>query len=161
MKFWPKIKSTLVFGCVLYTVFITGAYLVGLSVYPENLGTLQSVVFGLLGFSFFLALSFLFLFSDLLNAPLRIVLHFAVSMLVFYFILLRGSSYVRDGGSIPKMLLVFALLYLIVGAVVYLVRRLTSSAEKKQKPEDYEDIFSSKNAGRGTSAPNTKGGRRP
>ena len=141
MKPLLRLKDALIRGCVVYTILITAVYFLGASVNSRFLPTPQAVL-GILIFSFYLSLSGLFLFSDLLVPALRVVLHFAVTALVFYLAFLRFGGYLKNGGSAFVGLLVFALIYAICAAVVFLIRHLTT--EKKQEEKEYGSMFGGK-----------------
>ncbi len=146
MKTLLWLKKTGAAACVIYTVLITGTYLLGAAVDARWLPT-PATVLSLLAFSFALAASFSFLFSGLLSAPVRVILHFLAVLAAYIFIFLVWSGYLKDGGSLLTGVLVYVFVYLLIGAAVFLIRRLTGTRENREQA--YESIFTAD----GTQAP--------
>ena len=128
-------------GCVVYTVLITAVYLLGASVDRSWLPT-PGTVASLLLFSLYLAASAEFLFSDLLVGPLRVLIHFAVTLFVFWLTFCRMGGYLKNGGSFGTAFLVYLFAYILCAAVVLLSLWLTADLRKREKP--YDSIFREK-----------------
>ena len=138
MKILSAARRILVRACVFYTVLITAAYFLGASVNAAWLPSAPTVV-SLLIFSLWLGLSVEFLSSDLLTAPIRVVLHFLATFLLFYLTFLRLGGYLKNGGSLFTAAAVYVFVYVVCAVVVLLWRWLSAEADKKAKP--YKSLY--------------------
>ncbi len=145
MKYLTAARRVLTRACVFYTVLITAAYFLGASVNTAWLPTVPTVV-SLLCFALWLGLSAEFLASDLLTAPIRMILHFAATFLLFYLTFLRLGGYLKNGGSLFTAAAVYVFVYAVCAVVVLLVRWLTADAETKGKP--YRSLFDARDGGK-------------
>lgn len=141
MKFLSAARRTLIGACVFYTVLITAAYFLGTSVNAAWLPTAPTVV-SLLVFSLWLGLSREFLSSDLLTAPIRVVLHFLATFLVYFLTFLTLGGYLKNGGSLFTAAAVYVFVYAVCAVVVLLWRWLTAEAASKAKP--YKSLFAAR-----------------
>lgn len=151
MNILGKIKKTVSQTCVIYTVILTSVYTLGAFVNSSWVPTVQ-MVYSCLGFSLVLALLNLFLFSDKLVMPLRLLIHFAVSSLIFYLLFVVWGGYQSNGGSVITALLIYVFAYILCAAIVAAYRYLTSesvnakkgySAKFNKPEEEYKSQFGS------------------
>ena len=154
------IKTVLVRACVVYTVLITGVYLIGAFVNAAWLPS-PATVGALLALSIWIGASLSFLFSDLLVPALRVILHFLATGIVFWLTFGILGGYLRSGGSAVVLFVLYAVLYALAGGVTGLFRILTAESDRKNKPyegvlkkerEEYKSQFS-------ISSSDKKGGR--
>lgn len=138
MKTLSKIKNIVTRACVIYTVLITSVYLLGVSVSSDWIPTLNMVL-ALLVFSFCLSGLHGFLFSSLLVFPLRLVIHYVISTIVFYIVFVCWGGYRANGGSVLSVLLVWTFAYILCAVCVFLYRYITS--ETKSSESKYDKKF--------------------
>ena len=115
-KVLSVLKTVLTRACVIYTVLITGVYLIGAYVNSAWLPS-PSAVAALLVLSLWIGASLSFLFSDALVPALRIVLHFLATGAVFWLTFGVWSGYLRRGGSGVLILVLYTVLYALIGGV--------------------------------------------
>ena len=138
------IKTTLVRACVIYTVLITGVYMIGAFVNSAWLPS-PATVAALLVLSLWLGASLSFLFSDLLVPSLRVILHFIATGLVFWLTFGVWGGYLKNGGSTAVLFVLYAVLYALAGGVTGLVRILTADRKNREKP--YGSMMKEKDGG--------------
>jgi len=135
------LKKTAVNACVYYTFFITALYLLGVYVTSSWVPTLH-MVFALLLFSFVLSAANSFLFSDRLVFPLRLLIHYVVTTIVFYLVFVLWGGFQANGGSVLTALLVYSFAYLICTLLVLMYRYIT--AETRTSEKTYKSMFDGK-----------------
>ena len=129
------VKTVFVRACVVYTVLITGVYLIGAFVNAAWLPS-PATVGALLLLSLWIGGSLSFLFSDFLVPALRVILHFIATGVVFYLTFGVMGGYLRNGGSAVVLFILYAVLYALAGGVTGLIRILTAESDRKKKPYD-------------------------
>lgn len=128
-------------ACVFYTFLITSVYLLGVSIDSHWIPT-TNMVLALLVFSAALAAANSFLFSDKLIFPLRLIIHYAVTTLVFYIVFVLWGGYKDNGGSVLTVLAVYTFAYILCAVIVVIYRWLT--AETRAAKSDYKEVFGGK-----------------
>jgi len=128
---------------VIYTVLITGVYLIGAYVNSAWLPS-PSAVAALLVLSLWIGASLSFLFSDALVPALRVILHFLATGAVFWLTFGVWSGYLRRGGSGVLILVLYTVLYALIGGVTALLRQLKSGSDTRSKP--YQSMMKGKDA---------------
>jgi len=141
LKTLLKIKKILTQACVFYTVLITAVYLLGTTLDSSWIPT-PAMVAALLIFSAVLAASNAFLFSDKLVFPLRLLLHYIMTSVVFYIVFVLWGGYRNNGGSVLTVLLVYTFAYVLCAVIVGVYRWLT--AELRTSHTEYTDVFAEK-----------------
>lgn len=141
VKILSWLKKVLTQACVFYTFLITAVYLLGVSIDSHWIPTINMVL-ALLVFSAVLAAANSFLFSDRLVFPLRLILHYAVTTLIFYIVFVVWGGYKANGGSVLTVLAVYTFAYILCAVIVVLYRWLT--AESRAAKSEYKEVFSDK-----------------
>lgn len=138
------LKTAFTEGCVFYTLSITAVYLLGYSVDSTWVPTL-AMMLGLLAFSFVLGLANRFLFSDLLVFPLRLLLHYVGTSVVFWLLFGIMGGY-EGSGLIVWLIYTFA--YALILTIVSVYRWLTADLRNAKKEytgkfggDDYNSQF--------------------
>lgn len=155
LKQWLWLKKTLTQACVFYSVLFTAVYLLGVFVDSHWVPTLHMVL-ALLAFSVILAAANSFLFSDRLVFSLRLLIHFAVTAVLFYIVFVLWGGYQANGGSVLTVLLIYTFAYVLCAVIICVTRWLTaelrrSEAEYRNKfdgKDSYSTLFGSQNGGR-------------
>lgn len=148
MNILSKIKKILSQTCVIYTVILTSVYTLGAFVNSSWVPTVH-MVYSCLVFSLVLAALNLFLFSDKLVMPLRLLIHFTASSLIFYLMFIVWGGYQSNGGSVITALLVYVFAYILCAAIVAAYRYLTAETVNSKRvytakfDEEYKSQFSS------------------
>ena len=152
MKTLRAVKTVLARALVIDAVFLNLFYLTGTLIRPTLL-PVPSAVAWMLVQSLFLSVSFCFLFSDFLTAPLRLVLHFLATLGFFWLIFSMPGGYFRTGenaasGGVSFLVyfVFFTLVYAVAASVTVLVRTLTKS-EGKEDPAAEKKKSSGKSGG--------------
>ena len=138
MNILSKIKKIVSQTCVIYTVILTSIYTLGAFVNSSWIPTVH-MVYSCLAFSLVLAALNMFLFSDKLVMPLRLLIHFAASSLIFYLMFIVWGGYQSNGGSVITAMLVYIFAYALCAAIVAVYRYLTSETANSKK--DYKSKF--------------------
>lgn len=144
MKTLSLLKKIISQACVFYTVLITATFLLGAFVDSSWLPK-PSMVLALLVFSLILAAGNSFLFSDRLVFPLRLLIHYIATTIVFYIVFVLWGGYRDNGGSVITVLLVYTFAYgicaLIVAGYRYLTAELRTDKSEYKKQFDGDDQF--------------------
>ena len=162
MKALRFVKTVLIRACVIDAVYLNLFYFIGGLISPTLL-PYPSAVAWMLVQSLFLSLSLSFLFSDLLTAPLRLVLHFLATCAFFRLTFSLPGGYFKTGvqassGGVSFLVffVFFTLIYAVAASLFVLVRHLTGTAEGRaesgaDKPgAEYKSQFSpDRGGGRG------------
>lgn len=151
MKFLDNVKKTLTGACVINTVLLITVYALGMMINENFIPTLDRVI-GILLFSIALSCANRFLFSGVLNFPIRFLLHFLFTAASFYVMFILWGNYNQNGGAVLVILVLFTLVYGIVAGIVAAVRavfreKANSKKEYKKvikKDDDYKSVFSGK-----------------
>lgn len=138
MKTLLWLKKALTQACVFYTFLITAVYLLGAFVDSTWLPK-PSMVGALLVFSLVLSVGNSFLFSDKLIFPLRLLLHYIMTTIVFYIVFVLWGGYRDNGGSVLTVLLVYTFAYGLCAVIVAVYRYLT--AEFRADKSEYKTLF--------------------
>lgn len=123
---------------LIYSAFFTVMYTLGAFMDSAWIPSVRTVYSSLL-FALMLSLLNMFLFSDKLVMPLRLLIHYGASTLAFMLLFAVFGDYKKNGGSVLSALLIYTFAYILIGAVVALVRYIF--AEDKKKDEKYEKQF--------------------
>lgn len=138
MKTLLWLKKVLTQACVFYTFLITAVYLLGASVDSAWLPK-PSMIGALLVFSAVLAIGNTFLFSNKLVFPLRLLVHYVMTTIVFYIVFVLWGGYKDNGGSVLTVLLVYTFAYVLCALIVAGYRYLT--AEFRKDNSEYKQLF--------------------
>ncbi len=141
MKALKSIKKVVLNACVIYTVMLTAVYTLGAFVNSSWIPSVR-MVYSCLIFSTVLSALNSFLFSDCLVFPLRLLIHFVSSSIIFYILYIVWGGYKSNGGSILTALLVFVFAYVLCGAIVGIYRYLFPEKKKANaENETYNSLF--------------------
>ena len=142
MIFLKKIKKLFCDTCVIFSlvVFITLALWAGIAADKVvSTGMLFGRAFSALAFAFIIACLNGILWVRRLRLPLRLLIHFAGSMLSFYIFFLKAGSYTEKSSGALIILLLVALLYIITALTAILIRHFNT--RKKNDDSSYEKQF--------------------
>jgi len=131
-------KKTLTQACVIYTFLVTSVYLLGSAVDSHMVPTL-TMVLSLLAFSVALSCANSFLFSDMFLFPVRLLIHYLATAVVFYISFVIWGGYRDNGGSVLMILLFYTFAYALCAVIVSVYRWLT--AEYRTSKTEYSSIF--------------------
>ncbi len=145
------IKKILLSACVIYSFLITAVFLLGVYINSAWLPTVN-MVFSLILFSLVMSCANVFLFSDRLVFPLRLLIHYAVTSVCFYIVFVFWGGYKANGGSLLTVFLVYTFAYVIFSVIIgcfrYLTADLRASSQKYtkqfEKTEEYTSQFTDK-----------------
>ena len=143
MKTLLWLKKVLTHACVFYTVLVTSVYLLGMTMDSRFIPT-PAMIAGLLVFSAVLAAANTYLFSDFLNLPLRLAVHFVLTLAAFYISFAVLGGYKENGGSVLVVLLIYIFAYALCAVIVGLYRWLT--AELRTSRSDYQTVYPQKDS---------------
>ncbi|MBE6616608.1 MAG: DUF3021 domain-containing protein [Ruminococcaceae bacterium] len=152
MKTLSVIKKIISSGCVINTLLLILTYGLGLLINENFIPTFDRVL-GILLFSLALAGANLFLFSKALTLPLRLLIHFLFTTLMFYIMFVLWGSYNQNSGSAFVIVVLFTVAYWTAVGIVSLIRltnreKTNSKKEYKKvlkKEDDYKSVFGGKN----------------
>lgn len=138
MKSLHLLKRILSQGCVYFTFSFIGLYLLGLTVDEGWIPTIRMTLCLLL-FCLILAAANRFLFSTLFVFPLRLLIHFVTTALLFTVVFVFWGSAGGSGGMALTMMLLYTFSYIIVAALTAAYRYIVGERKRSQKP--YSDVL--------------------
>ena len=138
MKTLLQCKKILTQACVIYTFLVTAVYLLGNAVDSHMVPTLNMVL-ALLVFSAVVSAANAFLFSDKLVFPIRLIIHYIATAVVFYIAFVVWGGYKDNGGSVLSILLIYTFAYVICAVIIGVYRWLT--AESRTAHTEYSSLF--------------------
>ena len=146
MHFFKKIKSIFSNTCIIFSLtvlLVLGAWAAISSQKVASTSLLFSQALGVFAFSFLLSCINKILKIRALKFFVRVLIHFAGFMLIFYLFFIRISNYAENSSGTFLIMLLVGIIYAVIAAVALIVRHL--SAKKKQDNEKYESQFNFEN----------------
>ena len=146
MRFFKKIRSLLCNTCVIFSItvlLVLGVWAAISSQKVASTALLFSQAASVFAFSFLLCCINEIFRVRKLNILLRVLIHFAGFMLIFYFIFIRFSNYFESNSGAFLIMLLVGIIYIIIAAIILAIRHLIT--RKKQNDEKYESQFNFEN----------------
>lgn len=152
MKTLSVIKKIISSGCIINTLLLIFTYGLGLLINENYIPTIDRV-FGILIFSLALAGAGIFLFSKTLTFPLRLLIHYLFTGIMFYVMFILWGSYNDNSSSVFVILVLFTVIYALIAGIVALIRgaknkKVNAKKEYKkvlEKEDSYKSVFGGKN----------------
>ncbi len=139
MKLFPLFRHIISRGCVFFTFSFIGLYLLGLTVNEGWIPTFRMTLCLLL-FCFLLAAANRFLFSSLFVFPLRLLIHYVITAVLFTVVFIYWGTANGNGGMALTMILVYTFAYVIAAALIAAVRYVVGEMDKSKKT--YKNVLS-------------------
>lgn len=136
-----SLKKILSDGCIFYTVITLVLYTGGMlfsTVEREWIPTL-GMMFTVLLFSVLFSAANYVVIHTKLTAVLKLLLHFAVTTVIFYVLFILWGGFAARGSAVLVILLTYTLVYAIAALVFFAVRRVRASV--KNTDAKYENLF--------------------
>ncbi len=132
-------------GCLLYTGITLLLYTGGMIVSDIERAWIPTIgmMYMVLIFSLLLAAANVLVLNARFHGFIKLLLHYAVTTLVFYVVFIFWSGFYKRGASILTILLLFTFVYCICALVYCGVRYIKGSRDNKKT--GYESQFSTKN----------------
>ncbi len=142
-------KKLISHSAIIYSLLVTSVYTLGAAVNSAWIPTTK-MVYGCLAFSVILSVLNLFLFSRMLIFPLRLLIHYAASALMFYLLFALWGGYLQNGGSVIIALLLYTFSYAMIGVIIGIYRYITSENENSSKKytKKFDDSYTSQFGGK-------------
>lgn len=135
-----SIKRVLTQGCVIFTIFMLFVFVIGSAV-PDFGGAIDlKNVLVILLFALVYAAANLLLHIERLAIILRILLHYAATLVGFYFVFVLIAAKATAPSAIFVMILFYTVLYAILMGV-YQVLFHAIVHRKAEKEQSYERIY--------------------
>ena len=131
-------------ACIWFTVLTLALYTGGMivsGIEREYIPTLK-MVWMVLVFGIVFETANQLVLKSKLAAPLKLVIHFAVTAIVFFIVFILWGGYTARPSSVLVILIVFTLLYAAGALIFWGIRSLIGSAYSRRKA--YEDQFAPK-----------------
>lgn len=136
-------KQVLTRSCVLFTVMVALYSLINLVLYSSNSESFLALsslrVFLFYPFSLLLSLSYPLFFCAKLDAWLRTVLHYMITMVGVYLFLILPLGLSKVSGALMGLLL-FTFLYILLALIFFFIH---GKLHKKSTAEDYTPVYHS------------------
>ncbi len=147
MKVLRLCGTTLARACIWFTVLILALYTGGMivsGIEREWIPTMK-MVWMVLVFAIAFEASNQIVLKAPLAAPLRLAIHYAVTLFVFFVVFIVWGGYTERPSSVLVILIVFTLLYAAGALVFFGIRSLLRNA--RNRTETYDPRFSGKRNG--------------
>ena len=132
-------------SCVIFTFVVFAFYVMG-AIASNALQTLTLSRMALVYlFSVWIALCNKFLYFKVLNAVLRIALHFVSSTAGFYIIFLFIPGYTKQQSNSFAMVIAFVIAYAVIGSIYGLIKSAINRSKKQD--EEYNSIYNKNQKG--------------
>lgn len=149
-----KLENILLKGCG-YTILILVLFYLFAAFNNFSAATIEFSTFALIfAFGMIISLATMILGLERPALPIRILIHYASMMLAFSAIFMAsGHVNVSTPANIFTAVIIFTFFYILLFAVVYLIKRCVNSIDKKinmgakdekQKKKEYKSLYSSK-----------------
>ena len=149
-----RLENILLKGCG-YTILILVLFYLFAAFNSFDSATIEFSTFALIfAFGMIISLATMILGLERPSLPIRILIHYAAMMLAFSVIFMAsGHINVSTPANIFTAVIIFTFFYILLFAVVYLIKRCVSSIDKKinkgkkdekQKKKEYKSLYSSK-----------------
>lgn len=136
-SFWNSIKN----GCFIFTLITVISYTFGMIISTSERSFISSLtsIYLFLILSICLAFANRILTNKKMNVALRLIIHFFITGLLFFAVIVLGGGYSESGFATLIAMAVFAVIYLIFALIFGII-----SAKKEKKAnakKEYHSVF--------------------
>lgn len=143
-SFTSALKRIILNGCAIYTVLTLLLYTGGMlfsTIEREWIPTI-SMMYMVLAFSILFSAANYTVTRTKLPALLKLLIHFAVTTLIFYVTFLLWGGFAESGSLVLTVLLCYTLVYAIFSIVLFAAKSMRSTAKNNETA--YTSQFSKK-----------------
>ncbi len=133
------LKRTVTWGCVTFTALTALIYIISHFMKNTDYVTTPRML-GLLIFSMVVGAASAFLFTDLMNLLVRIMIHYGIILAAFILLFIAWKSYPKTDNGTVILIMLFTAAYAVIVGAVFGLRAVFNRKKKEEK--DYKPKFS-------------------
>lgn len=139
MKLFEKIKTTVLTGCLYYTIISILMYALSLIMVQQRMvPTLKSLCMILAASVCVAALNNIF-YVKKLSPIFRLLIHFAGSSIIFYLIFILMSGLSSYGRTVIIALISFIIIYAVIVLIVFFIKK--AFGRQQNNKSEYKNQF--------------------
>ncbi len=133
------LKTAIADGCVIFTALTALIYVIAHFMKNNDYITTPRML-GLMIFSMVVGAATAFLFTEIMNTALRVIIHFGISLTSFIVLFIAWKNYPKTDNGTAILIMFFTVAYAVILGSVFLVRAVFNRKKKEEK--EYKPKFS-------------------